>query len=92
MTELDFSGLTADQRRLMDAGGWAADGTQAAPSRPATQTLVSRGLLESYTATQEDDHGSYRVTEYFVPLEVRAAWLAFKSRLAQQVVMVEEEP
>jgi hypothetical protein len=54
--------------------------------------LVSRGLLESYTATQEDDHGSYRVTEYFVPLEVRAAWLAFKSRLPQQAETVEEEP
>lgn len=92
MTDLDFSGLTAEQRRVMDAGGWTADGTQAAPSRPATQMLVSRGLLESYTATQEDDHGSYRVTEYFVPLEVRAAWLAFKSRLPQQVETVEEEP
>lgn len=92
MSQCDFSGLTADQRRLMDAGGWTADGTQAAPSRPATQTLVSRGLLESYTATQEDDHGSYRVTEYFVPLEVRAAWLSFKSRLPQQAETLEEEP
>lgn len=92
MSGYDFRNLTAEQRRLLDAGGWTADGTRAAPSRPATQTLVSRGLLESYTATHDDDHGSYRVTEYFAPLEVRAAWLDFKSRLPQQAETVEEEP
>ncbi|MCS4236670.1 hypothetical protein [Stenotrophomonas sp. BIGb0135] len=92
MTDLDFSGLTIDQRRLMDAGGWTADGTQAAPSRPAAQQLVRRGLLEAYPAVLEDDHGSYGVTEYYVPLNVRAAWLEFKSRLPQRAEPVEDEP
>lgn len=92
MTGCDFSSITAEQRRLLDAGGWMADGTQAAPSRPAAQQLVSRGLLEAYPAIHEDDHGSYGVTEYYVPINVRAAWLDFKSRLPQQAEQVEEEP
>lgn len=92
MTGCDFSNITAEHRRLLDAGGWVADGMQAAPSRPAAQQLVSRGLLEAYPAVHEDDHGSYAVTEYYVPLNVRAAWLDFKSRLPQQVEQVEDEP
>lgn len=92
MTGYDFSSITAEQRRLLDAGGWTADGTRAAPSRPAAQQLVARGVIEAYHATHEDDHGSYGVTEYYVPLNVRAAWLEFKSRLPQQADPAEEEP
>jgi len=91
MSGYDFRDLTAEQRRLLDAGGWTADGTRAAPSRPAAQQLVGRGLLEAYPAVLEDDHGAYGVTEYYVPLNVRAAWLEFKSRLPQQADPVEEE-
>lgn len=91
MTDHDFSGLTTEQRRLLDAGGWTADGTQAAPSRPAAQQLVARGVIEAYHATHEDDHGSYWVTEYYVPLNVRASWLNFKSHLPEQAQGAEEE-
>lgn len=89
MTQHDFSGLTAEHRRLLDAGGWMADGAQPAPSRPAALLLVGRGLIEAYPATHEDEHGSYRVTEYYVPLDVRGAWSAFKSRLPPPVEDVE---
>lgn len=92
MSGYDFRDLTAEHRRLLDAGGWAADGSQAAPSRPAAQQLVSRGLLEAYRAVHEDDHGSYGVTEYYVPLNVRTAWLDFKSCLSQPGELVGEEP
>lgn len=92
MNGYHFRNLTAEQRRLLDAGGWVADGSCAAPSRPAAQLLVSRGLLESYRAVHEDDHGSYGVTEYYVPLDVRAAWTSFKSRLPYSAEQVEEEP
>ncbi|WP_313250179.1 hypothetical protein [Stenotrophomonas indicatrix] len=92
MNHYDFRDLTIEQRRLLDAGGWVADGTQAAPSRPAAQQLVSRSLLEAYPAVHEDDHGSFGVTEYYVPLNVRTAWLAFKSYLSQPGELVEEEP
>lgn len=91
MSGYDFRDLTAEHRRLLDAGGWVADGTQAAPSRPATRQLIGRGLLEAYPAVHEDDHGSYGVTEYYVPLAVRAAWLDFKSRLPEQAERAEEE-
>lgn len=91
MSCYDFRDLTAEHRRLLDAGGWVADGTQAAPSRRAAQQLVERGLLEAYPAVYEDDHGSYGVTEYYVPLNVRADWLEFKSRLPQQADPAEEE-
>lgn len=92
MSGYDFRDLTAEHRRLLDAGGWAADGSEAAPSRPAAQQLVSRGLLEAYRAVHEDDHGSYGVTEYYVPLDVRTAWMSFKSRLPNPAEQAEEEP
>lgn len=92
MTGCDFSNITAEQRRLLDAGGWTADGTQAAPSRPAAQKLVARGLLEAYPAVHEDDHGSYRVTEYYVSLDVRAAWADFKARIPDPMDCTEVEP
>lgn len=92
MSSYDFRDLTAEQRRLLDAGGWMADGAQAAPSRPAAQKLVDRGLLEAYPAVHEDDHGAYRVTEYYVSLDVRAAWAAFKARIPDPVECGEEEP
>lgn len=91
MSVYDFRDLTAEQRRLLDAGGWMADGTQAAPSRPAAQRLVARGLLEAYPAIREDDHGSYRVTEYYASLDVRAAWAGFKSRTPDAVESPEDE-
>ncbi len=72
-----------------------ADGAQPAPSRPAALLLVGRGLIEAYPATHEDDHGTYRVTEYYVPLDVRAAWSAFKARLPTPLEAMEdgeEEP
>lgn len=91
MSSYDFRDLTAEQRRLLDAGGWMADGTQAAPSRPAAQKLVDRGLLEVYPAVREDDHGAYRITEYYASLDVRAAWADFKSRVPDPVEYGEEE-
>lgn len=90
MKSYDFRNLTVEQRRLLDAGGWTADGTKAAPSRPTTLQLVNSGLLEAYTAIHEDEHGSYGVTEYYVPLDVRAAWLDFKSRVPQRLESLEE--
>jgi hypothetical protein len=92
MKSCDFRNLTLEQRRLLDDGGWMADGRKAAPSRPTTQQLVNSGLLEAYTALHEDEHGSYGLTEYYVPLDVRAAWLDFKSRAPQQLESLEEEP
>lgn len=92
MSELDFSNLNRDQMRLLDVGGWTADCGRAAPSRRSATELVSRGLLEAYAATHEDDHGSYRVTEYHAPQRVQAAWRALQERQEQQCESLEEEP
>lgn len=92
MNEFDFSNLNRDQMGLLDVGGWTADCGRTAPSRRAATELVSRGLLEAYTATHEDDHGSYRVTEYHAPQRVQAAWRALKTRQEQQFESSGEEP
>jgi len=92
VSEFDFSNLNRDQMRLLDLGGWTADCGRAAPSRRSATELVSRGILEAYTATHEDNHGSYRVTEYHAPQRVQAAWRALQARQEQQCESLEEEP
>lgn len=92
MSEFDLSNLNREQMRLLDVGGWTADCGRAAPSRRSATELVSRGLLEAYTATHEDDHGSYRVTEYHAPQRVQAAWRALQERHEQQCESLEDEP
>lgn len=91
MNHFDFSNLNRDQVGLLDVGGWTSDCGRAAPSRRAAAELVSRGLLETYTATHEDEHGSYRVTEYHAPQEVQSAWRDLQARREQQGESVEVE-
>jgi hypothetical protein len=68
----DFSGLTAHQRALLDAGGWQL-GRGKQPARGIVKKLLRRGLV---VATPKRVIAAV-VDEYLVPQEVATAWHRF---------------
>ena len=65
----DFSGLTAHQRALLDAGGWQL-GRGKQPPRGIVKKLLQRGLV----VARPKRVMAAVVDEYEVPVEVSAAW------------------
>lgn len=80
MSGFDFSDLSADQRRLLDFGGWTADHPHAEikPARKEAVGLIERGLLLAVNVRRRDTYGSYSLTEYRVPDTARRAWALHK--------------
>ncbi|WP_372484653.1 hypothetical protein AB9H29_18140 [Stenotrophomonas sepilia] len=85
MNGFNFSFLNREQSALLDAAGWTAGCARPAPTRRAVRELVERGLIEAYPAMHEDDHGPYKVVEYYVPQEVQRAWQALNSSRGQEI-------
>lgn len=80
MSGFDLSNLSADQRRLLDFGGWTADHPHAEtkPARKDACGLIERGLLLAVSVRRRDIYGSYSLTEYRVPDTARRAWAQHK--------------
>jgi len=87
----NFSCLNREQSSLLDAAGWTAGCARPAPTRRAVRELVERGLIEAYPATHEDDHGSYKVVEYYVPQDVQRAWQTLNASRKQEIESEELE-
>ncbi|HWH75073.1 MAG TPA: hypothetical protein VNV16_12500 [Methylibium sp.] len=70
-TTPDFSGLTAHQRAVLDAGGWQL-GRGKQPARGTVRKLLQRGLVIARPRRVM----AAVVDEYEVPAHVAAAWQA----------------
>lgn len=84
MGDLDFTGLTPAQRKILDRGGWTVDKAGAENIQPGPRTvakLIARGLVTVREYRQEWKRGFVCTTpEYIVPDRVRAAWSARKAK------------